>query len=80
MTWIDIFKEKPKDNGYYFTQRMEENSSDVWYSVDYFEPQDEYVEKYSKEFKQNVRVKVKSNESDFNHNGSFVIFWMHIPK
>jgi len=50
MTWIDIFKEKPKDNGYYFTQRMEENSSDVWYSVDYFEPQDEYVEKYSKEF------------------------------
>lgn len=80
MEWIDHFKEKPKIQDYYLVTRMDRDSGDTWYEVERFEPQDEYVRKYSKEFKQEVNVLVKSTEPQFRDSDSFVIYWMEIPK
>lgn len=78
--WNVYEKIKPKKIDLYLTYRMDCNTGDTFYSLDRFEPQDEYRDQYSTEFKQTVRVKIKSGENDFDNRYTFVIKWMEIPK
>ena len=78
--WTDRNKELPKIQDYYLVQRMDRDSGDTWYAVERFEPQEEYERKYSKEFKQQVNILIKSSEPKFKDDDSFVTKWMEIPK
>jgi len=79
--WKDALQELPKIQDYYLVQRINYDDGDGWYDVEFFEPQEEYERKYSKEFNQHVTILVKSSEPSFKDSGnSFVIRWMEIPK
>lgn len=78
--WKDRHKESPKIEDYYLVQRMDRDSGHTWHAVERFEPQNEYEKRYSKEFKQQVNVLIKSSQPMFKDGDSFVTKWMEIPK
>ena len=78
--WTDYLKEPPKKHDYYLTQRMDCETGSRFYAVDYFEPQNEYEKRFSKEFNQEVEIKVRSQDPSFDDSYSVVLYWMEIPK
>jgi hypothetical protein len=78
--WKNYFNDKPEKQGYYLVRRISDCGKDEFFEVEFFEPQNEYQDVYSSEFKQNVRILKKTSEPKFHERGSFVTEWMEIPK
>lgn len=75
--------EDPKKEGYYLVVRADCSTPEYLPSVEHFGYQEETERKWSREFKKEVEVVIKSDEMKWQGNhwdDSWIIWWADLPK
>lgn len=81
MKWKKLDKEKPKENKQYLCRVVDcDEGNFEWFEVLRWDNHTQYASKYSKEFKQDVRIQIKSSKCFFDAEVGCVVEWMEIPQ